>query len=729
MKLVVIEGPGKRETLQKYLGEDYKVIASKGHVRDLPKNSFGVNLKTFEPIYEILSDKKEVEKELKTMAKKASEVLIATDPDREGEAISWHIAHILDIDQKVPCRIEFNEISKDVVLAALKKPRTINLNLVDAQQARRVLDRIVGYKLSPILGKKIRSKLSAGRVQSVALKMIVEREREVLNFKPEEYWNISAILSKNEGLKFKANLTQISGKKAKITNKEQADAVEEAVKNANWKVVNIKKTQTKSHAPAPFITSSMQQDAINKLGMNLQRVSMTAQQLYEGVEISGEGKTALITYIRTDSTRISETAQTQAKEHIIKTFGKEFAPAKFNNYVAKKSAQDAHEAIRPIHVDIAPESVEGKISNDCYKLYKLIYERFLASQMSEAVFNNVSVDIEVNNHTFRATGKTPVFAGFLAVYQNYEETNDEEKDPKIPALSENDLLVNHELKKEQKFTKPPARYTEGTLVESMEKVGIGRPATYAPTITTLAQREYTDKEGKYLKPTELGITVTDYLDEHFKKFINVEFTAKMEGYLDEIAEGEKDWKAWIEKFWLQFSQSLELADENSSSLKVPPIETDKKCPKCGANLFLREGRFGKFLACSAFPKCKYTEKLESEQEKAEPKQEPVLSDEVCSKCGAKMYIRQGKYGPYLACSAFPKCKNIQRIKKVTADSNSDKKDNEKEQSKTQSKGIDSGKKCSKCGKPMMIKEGRYGQFLACSGFPKCRNIERIEKGN
>lgn len=718
MKLVIIEGPGKRDTLKKYLGEGYQVVASKGHVRDLPKSSFGINLTTFEPIYDILPDKKDVEKELKNLAKKADEVLIATDPDREGEAISWHIAHILGINENDACRIEFNEISQDAVHQALKKPRPINMQLVNAQQARRVLDRMVGYKLSPILGKKIRSKLSAGRVQSVALKLVVEREAEIVNFKPEEYWNISALLSKNNDIKFKASLSHINNKKAKIVSAEQANVVEQAVSNGKWEVVSVKRTQTKSHAPAPFTTSSMQQDASNKFGMNLSKTSQAAQQLYEGIDLPGEGKTALVTYIRTDSTRVAESAQAAAKQYIQQTYGKQFAPAKPNIYASKKSAQDAHEAIRPINISRTPESLEGKIPHDAYRLYKLIYERFLASQMSEALFDSVGVEIECNQHKFKATGKTPVFLGYLAVYQNYEEPNDDEKDPKIPPLDEKDVLTNHELKKEQKFTKPPARFTEASLVKAMEEKGIGRPATYAPTITTLSAREYTQKEGKYLMPTELGTVVTTYLEEHFKQYINVEFTARMEAKLDEIADGEKDWKLWIEKFWTGFVPHLEKADEFSTSLKVPPVETDEKCAKCGSTMLLREGRYGKFLACSAFPKCKNTVNLT--EDPAKEKEPPRFSDKLCEKCGEKMLIKQGRYGEYLACSGYPKCKNIQKIEKT-------KQTGDAKIASAKPKVADkvTDKVCSKCGKPMLEKQGRYGAFLACSGFPKCRNIEKI----
>ena len=502
MKLVIIEGPGKRETLKKYLGQGYEVFATKGHVRDLPAKDFGVDLRTIVPKYEIMEDKVDLIAELKKKAKKADEVLIATDPDREGEAIAWHIAYILGIDPETKCRIEFNEISKKAVTEALTKPRAINMDLVNAQQTRRILDRIVGYKLSPIICKRIKPKLSAGRVQSVALKLVCDREKEINAFVPEEYWNISADLENKEKAKFKATLNTIDGKKAKVSNEEEANKIKQDLSGASYVVANIKKTQTKSHAPAPFTTSTMQQDALNKLGMNLKKTSLCAQQLYEGVEIEGEGKVALITYIRTDSTRVSPDAQALTLAYIAKQYGDKYVPSKPNIYKTKETAQDAHEAIRPISIERTPASVMSSLSPDNFKLYKLIYERFLASQMSDALYNNVNVDISANNYGFKAVGKTVEFLGYTAVYKNYVEKEDDPS--KIPPLSVGETLGLVKFNMEQKFTKPPARYTEASLVKEMEEKGIGRPATYAMTITTLATRSYTALDGKYLYPTELG---------------------------------------------------------------------------------------------------------------------------------------------------------------------------------------------------------------------------------
>lgn len=649
MKLVIIEGPGKRETLKKYLGAGFDVFATKGHVRDLPEKDFGVDLKTITPRYEIMKDKGDLIEELKKKAKKADEVLIATDPDREGEAIAWHIAYILGIDPKTKCRIVFNEISKKAVTEALKNPREIDMNLVNAQQTRRILDRIVGYKVSPIICKRIKPRLSAGRVQSVALKLVVDREKEILAFVPEEYWNISAELEKaGEKQKFKAALSTKDGKKVKVENKEQAQQIEGDLKGASYFVSKIKKSQTKSHAPAPFTTSTMQQDALNKLGMNLKKTSFCAQQLYEGVEIEGEGKVALITYIRTDSTRVSPDAQASALTFIAREFGEQYVPSKPNIYKTKETAQDAHEAIRPISIERTPSSVMSSLSPDNFKLYKLIYERFLASQMADAIYNNVNVDISVNNYGFKAVGKTVEFLGYTAVYKSYVEKEDDPS--KLPKMSEGEQLNFIKLISEQKFTKPPARYTEASLVKEMEEKGIGRPATYAMTITTLDARGYTVHEGKYLVPTELGKVVDEYLANNFRQVINVKFTADMETRLDEIAEQGKNWQDVASSFWNSFSGLLVKAGASREKIKIQPEKTDVVCDKCGAPMVVREGRYGKFLGCSAYPNCTNIMKLETNKPKYEPK---VIGK--CPECGeGNVSIRRSRAGKiYYACD---KCK-------------------------------------------------------------------------
>lgn len=646
MKLVVIEGPGKRDTLKKYLGPEYEVLATKGHIRDLPSKGFAVDISNnFEPHYEEMPDKKDIISDLKKKASKAEKVYLATDPDREGEAISWHIAHILGMKPDEKCRIKYNEISKKAVQEALNHPDVINQQMVDAQQARRILDRLVGYKLSPIICKAIKPNLSAGRVQSIALKLVVDREKEIRDFKPEEYWTITAELLKNKQM-FKASLTSYNSKKIKPKNKEEVDKILADLNNATYKIASIKKSKTKSNPLPPFTTSTMQQDALNKLGMNLKKTSQCAQNLYEGVEIAGEGKVALITYIRTDSTRVADDAMAAARNFVANKYGSNFIPVNPNVYASKKNAQDAHEAIRPINIERTPESVKASLNPDNYKLYKLIYERFLASQMAPAIYDSVAVDVDANSYTFHATGRTVDFEGYTIIYKAYSDS-EEEKEGKIPKLEEGEIVDLNALKPEQKFTKPPARYTEASLVKAMEEKGIGRPATYAPTITILATRGYTEKEGKSLKPTELGETVSDYLDKYFKGVINVKFTANMENRLDDIAEKGEKWQDVVGSFWNGFKNLLLNADKRSVGFKKPAVETEEICEKCGGKMVIREGKYGKFLGCSNFPKCKNVKSLE-------PEPKPVG---VCPECGKPVVARKSKRGKiFYSCTGYPDCK-------------------------------------------------------------------------
>ena len=690
MKLVVIEAPAKRETLKKYLGNGYEVFATKGHIRDLPAKSFAIDLNNnFEPHYENNPDKKQLIADLKKKAASAEEVLIATDPDREGEAISWHVAHVLGLDPNTKCRIQFNEISKKAVLKALSEPRTIDLNLVNAQQARRVMDRIVGYKLSPILSKKIAPKLSAGRVQSVALKLVVDREIEIENFKPEEYWTVSAMHEKDD-VKFKSNLTSFKNKKIKISNKEEVEKVLSDIKGKPFVVDEIKRTKTKSHALPPFTTSTMQQDALNKLGMTLKRTTASAQELYEGVEVKGEGKIALITYIRTDSTRVAVEAQNACRDFIAEKYGKNYVPEKPNIYATKKNAQDAHEAIRPISMQMTPEKVKDSLSKDNFRLYKLIYERFIASQMSEAEYSNVNVSIKVNDYTFKAVGKTLEFAGYTAVYKEW--TDDEKQEiSKLPKLEESEEIKVLEIKEEQKFTKPPARYTEASLVKAMEEKGIGRPATYAATITILTARNYCTKDGRYLVPTELGRKITAYLEKFFKGVINVKFTAHMENRLDDIAENKDDWHSVVESFWNGFHELLDKAGASNLTMKAEPIETDVICEKCGHKMLLREGRYGKFLGCSNFPKCHNVKPYESEEKK------PVGK---CPNCGKNVFALKTKRG-----KTFYACEDRENCNFMSWD-------------------IPTGDKCPKCGK-YLIKKGKKIKCSACGHEISTENNEKM----
>ena len=699
MKLVVIEGAGKVKTVEKYLGKGYKVFATKGHVRDLPKKTLAVNVKKdFEPKYEIMPDKTETVKELKNLASKADAIYLATDPDREGEAISWHIANILGLSPDQPVRAEFNEISEKAVKNGLAHPRTIDLNLVDAQQARRVLDRLVGYKLSPVLCKKIRNNLSAGRVQSVTLRLIVEREREIRTFKPEEYWTFFSNLKNSDDFAMRASLEKKNNKKFKIGNKDELEKVLSDLKGESYVVGKVVKKVAKSHAPAPFITSSMQQDALNKLGMNLKQTSAAAQALYEGVNIGGE-HIALITYIRTDSTRVSPDAQKAAREFIAKKFGEKFVPAKPNIYASKKSAQDAHEAIRPITLERTPESLKDTLSPENYKLYKLIYERFLASQMSDAEYNTVNAEIKAGDYMFKVSGKTPLFAGYTAVYSNYQEEKDDEMGVKLPVLTEGEQLTFVSHTYEQKFTKPPARYTEASLVKTMEEKGIGRPATYTPTVALLFSREYIVKEGKFIVPTQLGEEVTDMLIKYFSDIMDVGFTANMESKLDDIEDGGKIWQKVVGEYYDGLEDKIAAAMGDSFSLKAADEVSDVICENCGSRMVYKNGKFGRFLACPNFPKCRNTKALDENGnvvDKENPKQ-PEQTGVICDKCGSPMVLRHGKFGDFLACSAYPKCKNIKNIQ-----SNED------------------YGKCPDCGKPLKRIVSGKGAFYGCTGYPDCK---------
>lgn len=725
MKLVVIEGAGKVKTVEKYLGKGYKVFATKGHIRDLPARTLAVNVKkNFEPRYEILPDKKDTVEELKKLASKSDEIYLATDPDREGEAISWHIANVLGLDEKAPVRVEFNEISQKAVQNGLSHPREINLNLVDAQQARRVLDRLVGYKVSPVLCKKIQSNLSAGRVQSVTLRLIVEREREIRAFKPEEYWPFWSIVKSNSGMNVKLSLATLNKKKLTLKSKEEVDKTIDALQGRDYVVTKVKKTVTKSHAPAPFITSSMQQDALNKLGMTLQQTSSAAQALYEGVDIPGEGKIALITYIRTDSTRVSPDAIAAAREFISEKFGSDYVPEKPNYYASKKSAQDAHEAIRPITLTRTPESLKDVLNKYHYKLYKLIYERFMASQMSEAKYNSVSVEVTAGDYGFKVNGKTPLFKGYTAVYSAYvdESKEDDEQNTKLPEMNEGDVLSLIEHKYEQKFTKPPTRYTEASLVKLMEEKGIGRPATYVPTVTLLGTRHYIEKDGKYLVPTKLGEEVTDMLVRYFPDIMDVKFTANMEEKLDDIEYGGKVWQNVVGEFYDGFEDKIAAANGDSFSLKAADEVSNVKCDKCGAFMVIRNGKFGKFLACPNYPKCKNTKPIEvltggeakpqtdgdsfslrpsSGSVAPEEKSTSEATGEVCEKCGRPMVLRKGRYGNFLACSGYPECKNIRNLTGTKSETDGD------------------YGKCPKCGKPLKKIVTRKATFYGCTGYPDC----------
>jgi len=682
MQLIIVESPSKAKTIEKYLGGKIKVDASGGHVRDLPEKRLGVNVSdNFEPNYVITADKRACIKRLQDKCDKSEKVYLATDPDREGEAISWHLQEVLNLKGKSQ-RIVFNEISEKAVKNALANPRDINYNLVDSQQARRVLDRLVGYKLSPFLCKKIKDGLSAGRVQSVALRLVVEKEREIQAFIPKEYWNIYGEFSTNKQT-FKALLIEKAGQKFRPSCEKEAQEVYDKVVKGQAKVGEIKKTLTKAHALPPFTTSTLQQDASAKLGLSSPQVMSIAQYLYEGVD-TPQGHIAFVTYIRTDSVRVAKEAQDEALAYIKNKYGDKYIPAKPNVYKSKKSAQDAHEAIRPIDLSLTPQEAKKLLDKNHYGVYKLIYERFIASQMAEAQYEQVNIAVDVDEYTFKTSGRTVLFKGFTAVYDDYTKTVDDDivVAKNIPVLTEGENLKTEKIEKEQMFTKPPVRYTDATLVKAMEDKGIGRPSTYSSIIAVLSKRKYTKKENRYIVPTPIAFEMTDVLIKYFPEVMDVSFTANMEDQLDDIENGGKDWHQLIADFYPGFSEQLKSALADGDEV------TDIKCDKCGAPMVRKKGKFGKFLACSNYPQCS---NIKSENEE--------VSDVVCDKCGALMVYKTGKYGKFLACPNYPKCSNIKALNEEKAT-----------------------EKCEKCGGNMTIKTGKFGKYLQCEN---CQNTKSI----
>ena len=627
-KLIIVESPAKANTIKKFVGGKSKVVASMGHIRDLPKSKLGVNIENnFEPEYINIRGKGTLINSLKKDAKNAKIVYLATDPDREGEAIAWHLAYILGIDEKSMCRVTFNEITKEAVKKGISNPRQIDLNLTNAQQARRVLDRIVGYKISPVLWKKVKRGLSAGRVQSVAVKLIVEREEEIEAFVPEEYWNINLKASdKKTKTIFDCKFVGKDGKKVELHSKDEVDEILKNLENAKYKVVDVKKGERKRNPAPPFTTSTLQQDASRKLNFAIKKTMSVAQGLYEGVKLPGYGETGLITYMRTDSTRISNEARTAAKEEICKKYGENYYENRF--YKTKADSQDAHEAIRPAHIELAPEDIKENLTSDQYKLYRLIYNRFMASQMATAIYDTVTVSVDGNDtYNFKANGQTMKFKGYMTLYVENEEKEEFEK---IPELVVGEEVKKEEIESKQSFTEPPARYTEASLVKMLEEKGIGRPSTYAPTITTILTRRYIEKVQKQLIPTELGKIVNSLLIENFGDVINVEFTAKMEEEFDKIAEGNEDWKKVIQEFYTPFGKIVEKVDKELEHVKLEYEVSDVPCEKCGRMMVIKYGRYGKFLACPGYPECK----------NAKPIIETI--DVPCPVCGGVVQVRKTK---------------------------------------------------------------------------------------
>jgi DNA topoisomerase-1 len=722
--LVIVESPAKAKTINKFVGKDYLVKASVGHVRDLPKSELGVDEVTFEPKYEILEGKEKVVSELKAAAKKADMIYIASDPDREGEAIGWHVAHLLGGDSKKVKRILFHEITKNAVRKAIEHPTEIDMNKVNAQQARRVLDRLVGYKLSPLLWDKVRRGLSAGRVQSVTMKMIVDREDSIKAFVPEEYWTFAAKLDAGQPPQFVAKLTKIDGKKAEVGNETLARAVEASLKSGDYVVEKVARKEKKQSPAPPFITSTLQRAAYNRFKYPVKRTMQIAQKLYEGKELGGSfGQVGLITYMRTDSVRIGDDALAEVRDYIATKYGADILPDKPNVYRVKKAAQaqEAHEAIRPTSLEFDPETIKDHLTREEYNLYKLIWDRFVGSQMKPALFDVTDVDIAVappavapppsaaHTYTLRASGEVLKFAGFLAIFQDTLVDDDEEKpenEKALPAMNEGQYLALINLDTRQNFTQPPPRYTEATLVKALEENGIGRPSTYGQILTTIQTRDYTYKhEGKFF-PTQLGSLVTKMLIQSFGDIIDEGYTAELEGKLDEIEEGNVDWKKALGDFNVKFSADLARAGKEMTEVKRAGVETDEKCETCGSPMVIKFGRFGEFLACTNYPECKTTKEM--------AKGDAVTADGeqiICEKCGKPMQLKRSRFGQFYACTGYPDCKHTKDPRLLKANL-----------------PTEPQPPCENCGKEMVLKSGRYGPFYSCSGYPDCKTIRKIGGG-
>ena len=739
--LVIVESPGKAKTIQKYLGKGFTVEASLGHVKDLPKSTLGVDTNNeFETDYVVIPGKEKVVAKLKKLAASADAIYLAPDPDREGEAIAAHLAFELDEngskhkkakkpkkgEPEVPPRIQrvtFNEITKRAVQAAFEHPRSIDQNLVDAQQARRVLDRLVGYQVSPLLWDKVRRGLSAGRVQTVALRLIVEREREIKAFEKKEYWTIDAHLAASKPPAFDARFVGKGEEKIEVSNGEEAEKIRAALETADWVVRSVDKKERRRNAAPPFTTSKLQQDSSRKLRFSVKRTMMIAQRLYEGVELGEEGSIGLITYMRTDSVRVAPEAIQEVREYVGKEYGAGYLPETPNTYKEKKDAQGAHEAIRPTAVMRHPETVKQYLKEDEFKVYKLIWQRFVASQINPAVFDQTTVDIDAKAKTgkdvfwFRVTGSVLKFDGFLRVYEESKEGKDEEDEElkhKLPALEAGQKLTLKELKPEQHFTEPPPRYNEASLVKELEERGIGRPSTYAAILSTIQERQYVQKLGGKFTPTEIGLVVTDLLVENFRDIFDVQYTARLEEELDEIEEGKEKWTDTLADFYKKFQKDLKYAEKHMENIKRMEKPTDEKCELCGAPLVIKWGKHGSFYACSTYDKddpntCKFTKEnpINLPDLDSADMQETGAAEEYCENCGRVMVLKRGRFGQFMACTGYPDCKTTRRLdqgKKVP--------------------DIPLDELCPKCGRNMMIRHGRFGEFTACSGYPECKYVKQ-----
>jgi len=714
--LVIVESPAKAKTINKFIGSDYIVKASVGHVRDLPKSELGVDEITFLPKYEVLEGKEKVVSELKAAAKKADMIYIASDPDREGEAIGWHVMNLIGGDSKKVRRILFHEITKNAVKKAIATPGEIDMNKVNAQQARRVLDRLVGYKISPLLWDKVRRGLSAGRVQSVAMKMIVEREDEIKAFIPVEYWSFAARLSGENPPPFVAKLTKIDGKKAEVPGEELARKIEATLKSGKYVVSEIARKEKKQSAAPPFITSTLQRTAYNRFKWPVKRTMQVAQKLYEGKELGSFGFAGLITYMRTDSVRTSDDALNEVRQYIAAKYGNDILPEKPNAYRVKKAAQaqDAHEAIRPTSMELDPEKIKDFLTREEYGLYKMIWDRFVGSQMKPALFDVTDADIQVSNLTLRASGEVLKFPGFLAIFQDAPGEDDEEDAEKknekaLPPMNEGDVLELLELDTKQNFTQPPPRFTEATLVKALEENGIGRPSTYGSILTTIQARDYTYKhEGKF-HPTHLGALVVKLLKQSFGDIIDEGYTADMEEKLDQVEDGTMEWTDLMRDFSGKFNADLERAATEMTQVKGTGLETEEKCETCGSPMVIKFGRFGEFLACSNYPECKTTKEMpKGDAAEATSEDEQI----ICEKCGKPMQLKRSRFGQFFACTGYPDCKNTKDPKLMKAAANLP---------------SEPQPPCENCGKEMVLKSGRYGPFYSCSGYPDCKTIRKIGK--
>jgi DNA topoisomerase-1 len=716
--LVIVESPAKANTINKYLGDEFVVKASLGHVKDLPKSKLGVDIKNdFEPVYELIPGKEKVVKELRAAAKTAERIFLAADPDREGEAICQHLKEILDDNKAEVFRVLFNEITPKAIRAAMEKPGRINQHIVDAQQARRILDRLVGYQISPLLWDKVRRGISAGRVQTVALRLIVEREREVQAFTPEEYWSIIAKLEGREPPQFNARLVKIKGKSAEVKNQAEADHILEVAKKSEFLVESVVTKEKKRNPVPPFTTSKLQQDAARRLRFTVKKTMMLAQRLYEGVELGDEGRVGLITYMRTDSTRISDEAMEMVRSYVSIVYGPNYLPEKPVFYKTKKDAQDAHEAIRPTFVGRTPDDLKPYLGEDELKLYRLIWTRFVASQMNPAVYDQTTVEISAKDYLFRENGRVMKFDGFLKVYEESTDddihakpTGDEEDDIALPPLTVGEKLRLLDVTPRQHFTEPPPRFNEASLVKMLEEKGIGRPSTYATILTTIQDREYVTKDQGKFKPTELGTVVTDLLVKHFEDIFDIQYTARMEEELDEVEDGKMTWVEALDEFYKKFEKDLKKATKNMENLKRQEIPTDEVCEKCGSPMVRKWGQFGSFLACSAYPDCKNTKELALEEPPKEGQEAADAEPEPCENCGKPMALKRGRFGQFLACSGYPECKTT---RKIAQGGHAPRKPD-----------VVLQETCPKCGQAKLaMKEGRFGEFIACSNYPKCKYIK------